>query len=122
MIEPSWKVETSKDNLSSLFAAAYECPPEEFEKKLLWQCLYPHAVPFARLIFLVNPNFFKLDLQMLHQLGTCTSYQELHFEFETYRYYNPPTGLFQRWLRVRVSGQKLINVGAKLLKGADESK
>jgi hypothetical protein len=87
-----------------------------FEEDVFWQTLYPHARPFARILWPVWRGFFEKDLGMIRRLGAVTSGQEAHFEVDNQRYQHPEQGLLRRYFRLRVSGKRLIHLVKKTMK------
>lgn len=63
------------DTLRDAYAAVYDCRPEEFEHRVFWRCLYPHAGPPARWMWAVERDFFRTDLETVQALAEsrCTS-------------------------------------------------
>ena len=51
------------DTLREAYAAVYDCRPEEFEHRVFWRCLYPHAGVPARWMWWVERDFFRTDLE-----------------------------------------------------------
>jgi hypothetical protein len=98
--------------LRELFCGFFQCPPEQFEERFLWQCLYSPRL--SRLIWRLDRDFFREDLEMIRQLGHTTSYSDCRHEIESSRHENPPLGVLRRTLKIRVSGQEIIKIASKL--------
>lgn len=65
------------DTLREAYAAVYDCRPEEFEHRVFWRCLYPHAGVPARWMWWVERDFFRTDLETVHALGEARSSADL---------------------------------------------
>jgi hypothetical protein len=104
------------------FCERFSCPPENFEKRVFWRCLYRRSLPLAWLASLLHRHHFDLDMQTIRQLGVCRSPQEFRAELESFRYeYRTRGGLLRR-LRVRVSGKRLIGLLAEIGQPLESSK
>src|ERR1043165_1650951 len=68
------------------FCERFGCPPEAFERRVFWRCLYRRSLPLSLVVYLVNRNYFALDLQTIKQLGVARSLQEFRGELESFRY------------------------------------
>jgi hypothetical protein len=97
------------------FCAKFGCLEEGFAEEVFWRSLYPHAVRPARLLWTRNPAFFKRDFELIALLEDATSCAEMRGEIEAFREHVPPRGLLQGRFRLRISGQRLLKLGAKLL-------
>jgi hypothetical protein len=103
------------------FCERFGCPPEAFERRVFWRCLYRRSLPLSLVVYLVNRNYFALDLQTIKQLGVARSLQEFRGELESFRYEYRMRGGLLRNLRVRVSGKRLMGVLREVLDGAEQS-
>lgn len=65
------------DTLREAYAAVYDCRPAEFEHRVFWRCLYPHAGVPARWMWWVERDFFRTDLETVHALGEAHSSAEV---------------------------------------------
>src|ERR1041384_5730148 len=95
------------------YCERFNIAPEAFERAVFWQCLYPHEGLLARVIERLRPGFFDGDLELIRTVGDCTSSADVSVEVGDYRYHQPPTGVWRRVIRVRVSGQRLLDLSAK---------
>lgn len=57
------------DTLREAYAAVYNCRPEEFDHRVFWRCLYPHAGLLAWWMWWVEREFFRIDLETIEALG-----------------------------------------------------
>src|SRR5213593_1490752 len=102
-------------NFRETFLKKHECPPESYEIRVFWRCLYRHALPLAGLIYLFNRDFFAADFLTIRQLGLARSSAEFRDEVEAFRYANRLRGgLLHGRLRTRVSGQRLVESAAEV--------
>ncbi len=97
------------------YCEVFNCSTQEFSERVFWQCLPPQSVSLARLIRTVNGSFFRPDLELIEQVANSTSVDDVHAEIEEFRYHHPPAGLLRRVLQVRVSGERLLQLSAKVL-------
>jgi hypothetical protein len=102
-------------DFKSAFCERFGCGPDEFRQTVLWRCFYPHAQGLGRLLFRIVPSQFDTDIEMIRQLESCTDFHELRTELEDYRSHNPHHGFFRGWLKIRLSGQRLLDLGRELL-------
>ncbi len=65
------------DTLREAYAAVYDCRPEEFEHRVFWRCLYPHAGVPACWMWAVERDFFRTDLEAVRALGEARSGADL---------------------------------------------
>jgi hypothetical protein len=92
------------------FCERFDCPPERFEMRVFWRCLYRRSLPLSWLVYLFRRDHFNLDLQTIRQLGVCRSSREFRDELEAFRYEYQMRGGILRQLRVRISGKRLISL------------
>ena len=98
-------------NFKQLFCEHFQCPPEAFQKKMFWICLHRRAFPLAGFIFLLHPDFFAKDFDLIGQLGITESQREFQQEIEDYSYHIKAYGnMLQRAFRVRLSGKRLMRL------------
>ena len=67
-----------------------------FERSLFWRGLYWHAIPFAFLIRLVAPRFFRDDFDFIRYLGDDASMVEVNEDIDRFEYGNR---VRRHWLR-----------------------
>jgi len=97
------------------FCSKFGCPPEGYESRVFWQCLYRHALPLAGLIYPVSRNFFGEDFRAIKQLGLSRSPVEFRQEVEAFRYLNRTrAGILRGRLKIRVSGQRLVRLSQEM--------
>jgi hypothetical protein len=97
------------------FCEAHKCNHADFAKRVFWQCVYPHARWLARGVYFISPAFFEPDFAMIMAVGKACSLAEIRNEIDLHRYYTPASGVLRRRFKVRVSGQRLVNLASKVL-------
>jgi hypothetical protein len=110
--KPQQTEATATRNLRDLFLAKVQCPPQEFEREVLFHCAYSPLL--VRLAWRFDPDFFLHDLQLIRAAGMSQSFSDCRHEVEAFRRANPPRGFFRKTLRVRLSGQKLLKLASRL--------
>lgn len=60
-------------------------------------------------------EYFDTDLELIRAAGDCTNLSDLRGELDNHRYHNPVSGLRRRFLRLRLSGQRLMDLAAKFI-------
>jgi hypothetical protein len=97
--------------------------PEAFEEEVLWRCFYhPKAVPLGKLLLRINRRCFDPDFGLLRELADCTTVSDMRTGMSDFRYHRPICGFFRKVLRIRLSGQRLVDLGAKLLPENNQEK
>ena len=97
-----------------LFCAAYKCAPEDFSQTAFWRCLFPNGHMLARLIWRVNRACFGPDFELLQQVKDLKSSEEIRQEIGDFYYHHPARGFIRGVLRVRISGQRLLDLADRL--------
>lgn len=67
-----------------------------------------------RLLWTIDRDFFKEDLELVRKLGALTNFADCRYEIEESRRANPPSGLLRRVLKLRLSGQEAIRISSML--------
>jgi hypothetical protein len=101
-----------------LFCEAFQCPPEDFNEAVFWVCVIPQAVFLARLLWRLNRRYFKPDFELIEQIKKTTDRDDVWDEYVDFYRGHPPTGLLRNYLRVRVSGGRLMALADKLFAAA----
>lgn len=100
-----------------LFCEASECPLDQFERRVLSLCVHSRHPTLARLLFHVDKENYKSDLEMIRLLGRCTSYAEFKTELEAWRSSHPSKGYLRKHLRLRASGKNLLKLASRIFRG-----
>ena len=97
-----------------LYCEKFNCPAAQFEERVLWQCLYPQSAELARMIWRINRDFFLPDLELIRMVAPLTDADDLKSEISYFRYHLTAQGILRGRLRVRLSGQRLVNLAHTL--------
>lgn len=99
------------NDFRNLYAKYARCHPEEFNNRVFWRTLYWHAIPFAWVIRLFSPEFFRLDWETIDRVAQTFDGREFSRDLDRYRFLNGQARSFLRsFLLVRISGKKLIRL------------
>lgn len=93
----------------------FDCLPEAFAERVFWHCHHRRSLPLGRLIWQFDRSFYDSDLEMVRSVAECTTTAELSAEVGSFRYHNQTYGFWRKLLHVRLSGQRLVDLGSKLL-------
>lgn len=85
----------------------WKIPPERFEEHLLARTLYPHARVMRRLLAALWPDYFYADQEFVRSVALLRSRRLFHGEVGEY-HADPANHYFlRRWLRVRLSTDRV---------------
>ncbi len=101
-----------------LYCGIFKCPPEAFTEELFWSCLFPQARFVARLLWRCHRDYFKSDLELISRVKDLTDATDVKAEFHDYYYHHPPSGVLRGVLKMRISGQRLIQLAYGLFTAA----
>jgi hypothetical protein len=101
---------------ASLFCEKFQCAPEKLEEEVLWRCMQPRFVFVARLAWKYIPDFYLPDFHLINQVRDLTGVEDVSSEIEAFRYHHPARGFLRGWLRLRISGQLVVNLAYQLFK------
>ncbi len=104
-------VGANKRRFSDAVCEHFRCAPGAYAETVFWHCLYPHAVLPARLIRWFIPDYFDSDFELIRLVANSTESVQLRAEVRLHQMEPPPGILLRRLLRLRLSGQRLINLG-----------
>jgi len=93
----------------------FDISPEAYEQEVLWRCFYPPALALGRILWHLCPVYFDADLDLIQQVADCNSASEVRLELNDHRYHQPPKGLARRFLRIRLSGRRLVDLAALVM-------
>ncbi len=102
-------------NFRDRFCEQHRCAPEAFVQKVFWASLYPHAIPVAALILLVNREFFSADRALILGVAEATTLKRVRAEVRDYFWDSTNRGWLRRSANIRVSGQRLKNLARRYL-------
>lgn len=86
--------------------------PAGYEQEVLWRCFFPSTLGIGKLLWLVKPDYFRDDLELIRDVADCVSVNEVRTELNDHRYHRPIKSFLRRILRVRVSGQRLVDMAS----------
>jgi hypothetical protein len=79
---------------------------EQFDEHLLRRGLYLHARPLAGLLGLI-PDYFIADHEFIRSVGDLRTRRYFHAEAGEYHTHTANRGFLRRWLRLRVSAERV---------------
>ncbi len=96
---------------------ALPCPPEQYEARVFWRCLYPHAYPFAFIIHHFRPEYFEDDYDLIRQVADVRhpgvfSTEMNFFHGRSIRH----RSWWRRKFMLRVSGQRMIDLKNRIFR------
>lgn len=104
------------DTLREAYAAIYDCRPEEFEHRVFWRCLYPHASLLAWWMWWVERQFFRTDLEAVEALGEARCEADFRRAIDDLQNHELVERSLRRGrLRIRLSPSRLRRVLEPLL-------
>jgi hypothetical protein len=102
------------DSFYELFCAQYRCQPADFNRVVLRHCFYRCRYYFGRSLALLQSDYFSLDLALIEAIKPLTSAMDVEAEISAFREIHPHEGLFHDFLKVRLSGRRLIGEAQRL--------
>lgn len=100
-----------------LVSARYGISAEKFERKLFQKCLFRHALPFVWLLEKCDPDFFREDLEMLRDVASARTTDEVICEINRFFGRNARDKSFIRTgLYLRVSGKRVLRFYRKMIR------
>lgn len=98
------------------FCRHFGCAEEKFEQELFWRALPPLARLPAWLIVRLAPHYYRREFQFLTKLGRVRGFDELRLKANSARWSaSMRSGVVRKWLRMRISGRRLLSVGTEVL-------
>ena len=94
----------------------FDISPDAYEQEVLWRCFFPPTLALGKLFWHLHPAYFDEDLEVIRDIAGCVSVSQVCAELNDFRYHHPLRGLPRRFLRVRVSGQRLVELAALVLR------
>ena len=106
------------EEFCSLFCARFHCSPQKLERRVFFECVYPHALTFAWFIGLFHPGVFKSDFALIEQIKHATSLDEVRRAVRFHGAQDHPGGLIRLVFKTRISRQRLLHLANELFAGA----
>ena len=104
----------TNDSFIHRYCEKFHCSPEQFEEHLLRHCLHSRSATLANFLLRLTPGYFQEDLALIREIQDLTNAEEVGLEIRQFRKSHPVRGLLSGPLRVRVSGQRLVNLADEL--------
>jgi hypothetical protein len=89
--------------------------PTAFEEFVLWQCFCRRGRALGKALWRLRPGYFKRDLELIQRVADCTSLRSVRSELRAPGGPLHAGGLLRRMLKVRLSGQRLLNLAAEFM-------
>jgi hypothetical protein len=106
----------------ALFCEKFGCPPEVYEERAFWKCLYWHARFLAPVIRKISPDFFFEDFKFIRYLGDSLGVRDASVDIRNFGDVNRRNlGFLRTGLKIRVSGQKASRLVHQLFPEAQEA-
>ena len=94
-----------------IFCRARAVASGEYERKVFWRCLHRHALPLAYLLLRLDPEFFREDFYLIHEVGDLRDPKLFTQELN---YFHGRNRREKGWLRgslaIRISAKRLIRL------------
>ena len=87
-------------------------PPEAYEQTVLSRCVSGPGKVWWHL----HRKGFQADLELIRAVAACTTMQDVYAELTNHRYHHPNRGFIRKVLRLRLSGQRLVDFAAQFLR------
>jgi hypothetical protein len=111
-LEASSRVQAK--TFKTLYCEVFRCRSEQFVQKLLWRSLHLRALPVALILKLIRPRFFRLDIQLIEEIGEAQGAMDVMAAINGFRQDCRSNNSFQHEdMRVRISGKRLLSVFKK---------
>jgi hypothetical protein len=101
----------NRNNFRTACCERFGCLDEDFESVVFFRCLRRHAILPARVLYFWVPSVFRWDIDLIRCVSVARSLGEFEQELNRCVQNNPPMGFLHSTLRIRLSGQKLMNLG-----------
>lgn len=103
-------------NFKNAFCMKYVIPPERYEREVFWRCVHERGAVLARVIFAVYPAFFRRDLMLIQEIARAVRLDQVKDALQQFHKETQNSGGFlRRKLKVRVSGERVLRLGAEVL-------
>ena len=96
------------------YCERFQVDADDFAESVLWRCHHRRSLPLGKLIWRINPEFYDMDFELIRTLAECTTLEDFRTEVSDFRYHHHNFGFGRKLLHVRLSGQRLVDLAAKL--------
>lgn len=102
-------------DFKTAYCQRFHCDSNRFEQSVFRRALFRHALPVAWLLRLRNPDFFREDLDFIHEVGALQDPDLFRQEVNYFYGRNlRDRGWLRTLLRIRVSGKRLMRIRRRL--------
>jgi len=108
-------------SFQELYCAENQCDAEQFLRRVFWQCVRRHAIPFVPFFGGVRSEYFAVDRDLIAGAGQATSVADLKGEIIDHLMDSRNTGWLRRHANIRVSTSRLRRLARRYL-SADEGR
>ncbi len=112
---------TESGTFRDLFCRATDCSPEAFEKELMQRCLFRRARLLYPWIEHLNGDFFFHERRLVEQIAAQESYEGIRYDIDFYQHKFVSTCARRSALRIRLSGQRLLQLVRTIMSNRDVS-
>jgi hypothetical protein len=112
---PSPALRTTHISFQEVVCKKLHCAPGAYVEMVFSHCLYPHSKWLSYLIHNLYPSHFAMDFELIEEVASFTKLETLRARVEAHRYHHPPVSSLPRFLRVRISGWRLICLAGQVL-------
>ena len=106
-----------KKKFRDLFCERFRAAPGDYEERVMWECFYPHTVRVGQFLWRRKKEWFERDANFARAVADCPDMNEFRRAMGKFTYYNPIEGVLQKTFNIRISGQRLVNLGARTFNG-----
>lgn len=110
---------SAKVNLLQLYCEKFKCPPEAFNRTILWRSVRPLARPLTHLAVLLKRDFFESDLELIEDIKKATSVKEVSQLIATHCNMHPTPNRLMTFLGIRVSKRRLKRLARQVFERAN---
>jgi hypothetical protein len=98
-----------KETFREAFCRIHRCSPQTYTWAVLRRCFFPHALPMAMFLRMLNAPSIERAERAAEQLGRARSTGEVAgIVNEYYQYIEDWGGFWTRLFKVRLSGTRLL--------------
>jgi hypothetical protein len=98
-------------NFQAVFCRWQGCSEEQFRNRFFWKTVHRRALPFVGILRWIWPDFFKMDWQLIDEIGDAQNTVDMFNALLSYRHdcHREQRFLHDR-LRLRISGRRVTHV------------
>ena len=106
-------------SLEELYCDEHRCALEEFPRRVFWECLYRHALPFVPFVGGFGSDFFAADRGLILEAGRAFSRGQVREGIIDFFRDPGNQGWFKARCNLRISTRRLVRLSNRYLPGAD---